>query len=162
MLQGLAKLLAILGGVILTALALMTVVSIIGRALIFLGLGPVPGDFELVEQGVGVAIFWFLPWCMLQRGHVTVDILFDRFPRGVQAVLTLIGNLILAAIAIVIARQLWLGLSEKLAYGDTTWILGIPIWYGYSLAMVGAALFVVTALWVVFMDLRAVIGGARA
>lgn len=45
---------AIVGGIVLVALTLMIVASITGRALIGLGLGPVPGDFELVEMGTGV------------------------------------------------------------------------------------------------------------
>jgi hypothetical protein len=39
---------AIVGGLVLVALTLMVVASVAGRALIGLGLGPVPGDFELV------------------------------------------------------------------------------------------------------------------
>ncbi|MEZ5836913.1 MAG: hypothetical protein R3D03_14460 [Geminicoccaceae bacterium] len=37
--------LALLGGTVLVAMIVLTSVSIIGRALIFAGLGPVPGDF---------------------------------------------------------------------------------------------------------------------
>ena len=54
----------------------MTVVSIVGRASLTWAwvLGPVPGDFELVEVGTGFAVFAFLPWCQLKRGHATVDL----------------------------------------------------------------------------------------
>ena len=49
-------------------IALMSVASIVGRALsgLGLGLGPVPGDFELVEAGTALAVFCFLPWCHLK------------------------------------------------------------------------------------------------
>jgi hypothetical protein len=46
--HALAKWLAIAGGVVLVAITVMTSFSIIGRALSWVGLGPVPGDFELV------------------------------------------------------------------------------------------------------------------
>ena len=57
----LAKLLAFFGGAVLTALAFMTVLSTVGRAFVGMqiGLGPIPGDFELVEAGTAVAIFCF-------------------------------------------------------------------------------------------------------
>ena len=55
---------AIFGGILLVAVTVMVVASVAGRAMIGLGLGPVPGDFELVEVGIGVAIFYFLPWCL--------------------------------------------------------------------------------------------------
>ena len=66
---------ALLGGALLTLLTLLVVLSVIGRSLSGMGLGPVPGDYELVEVGVGIAIFFFMPWCYLQGGHATVDLL---------------------------------------------------------------------------------------
>ena len=57
-----AKWLAYFGGFLLTAAAIMTIISIAGRAMIWAGLGPVLGDFELVELAVVVAVFSFLPW----------------------------------------------------------------------------------------------------
>ena len=71
---------AIVGGIVLVAMTLMVVASVAGRAMIGLGLGPVPGDFELVEVGVGIAIFYFLPWCYLRGGHATVDLLYMHMP----------------------------------------------------------------------------------
>ena len=59
---GLARLMAWFGAAVLTALAALTVASIAGRALSGFGLGPVPGDFELVEAGTALAVFAFLPW----------------------------------------------------------------------------------------------------
>ena len=61
----LSLLFALLGGAVLIVLTLLTVASVSGRALIPLGLGPLPGDFELVEAGVAFAVFAFLPWCQL-------------------------------------------------------------------------------------------------
>ena len=47
---------AIIGGLALVALTLMIVASVSGRAMLGLGLGPVPGDFELVEVGTAIAV----------------------------------------------------------------------------------------------------------
>ena len=47
---GLARAMAWFGGAVLSLIALVSVASIIGRALSGLGLAPVPGDFELVEE----------------------------------------------------------------------------------------------------------------
>ncbi|MEM6897355.1 MAG: TRAP transporter small permease, partial [Pseudomonadota bacterium] len=61
--EALARTLAYLGGAILVALALMTLASIVGR---WVNTGPIrsiAGDYELVEAGVGIAVFAFLPWC---------------------------------------------------------------------------------------------------
>lgn len=153
--------LAVFAGVVLSAIAVMTVVSIVGRELIWAGLGPIPGDFELVEIGAAVAVFGFLPYCHLHRGHVTVDVLVQRLPNGAFNALTLIGDAIIAAIAVVVAWRLWFGMLEKLAYGESTMILGAPLWLGYVPSFVAACWMVVVGLYVVWRDLRHLVAGAR-
>ncbi|WP_421710281.1 TRAP transporter small permease [Algihabitans sp.] len=146
--------LALAGGVALLGMTLLTVVSVTGRGLIAIGLGPVPGDYELVEMAAAFAVFSFLPWCQLQRGHVTVDLFMAPLGRRVNLVADLIGNLLLTAAAGVIAWRLWLGLQDRLAFGETSFILGIPLWIGYVLASFGAALFVVVSLHTALRSLR--------
>ena len=62
LIYGLSRAMAWFGSFVLVIIAVMSVASIIGRALSGLGLGPVPGDFELVEAGTALAVFCFLPW----------------------------------------------------------------------------------------------------
>ena len=157
----LTRWLAVAGGFILAAIAVMTVASIIGRALISFGLKPIPGDFELVEAGCAVAVLSFLPWCQFNRGHVTVDILANTFPKIVQSFLMLLGNIALAVVAVIIAKQMWPGLVEKYTYGETTFILGMPVWYGYALGMVGALLFAITCLYTVWRSFNEMITGRQ-
>ena len=153
------KWLAVAGGFILAAIALMTVTSIIGRALIPLGLKPIPGDFELVEAGCAIAVLSFLPWCQYNRGHVTVDILANTFPLNVQNFLKFVGDIALALIAVVIAKQMWPGLIEKYSYGETTFILGMPVWYGYALGIIGAVFFAITCLYSVWRSFNDMLAG---
>lgn len=156
---GLAKLMALAGGVVLTALAVMAAVSIVGRAFSRFGLGPVPGDFELIEAGCAVAIFAFLPWCQLRQGHVTVDLLGSYLPAQLWASLAVIGNIAMSIIALIVAWQLWLGFLDKLAYGETSMILQMPIWWGYAGGVLGAAVFVLACLYTVWRSLNAAIAG---
>lgn len=151
--------LALAGGVILTGLALMTVVSIAGRSLSFAGLGPVPGDFELVEAGCAVAVFAFLPWCQYRRGHVTVDIFISRLSPRLQAVLAMVGNAALSAVACFIAWRLWFGMIDKFSYGETTMILGMKLGYAYAAALPGAAFFALVCLYSVWRSLNEAIRG---
>ena len=97
--MGLARSMAVLGGIVLTLLIILTCISILGRILngffhgdlvtsiapgfakwmIDLGVGPVNGDFELVEAGVAFAIFAFIPLCQITSGHASVDIVTNKF-----------------------------------------------------------------------------------
>ena len=167
-LEAATRALAYLGGGILVFLSLMTVTSITGRALDGVGpFGPVPGDYEMVANGCALAVFFFLPWCQLKRGHVTVDILIQAFPRRIQAVFGLIGDLLILIVSIVILRQLWVAFGEKFPYGsdglrntlgmgykpffpETTYELEVPIWTLYGIALIGALIMVVVSLYTVW------------
>lgn len=152
LLHGAAFVLAIAGGIVLVAMTALTVFSIVGRGLIGFGLGPIPGTYELVEMGAAFAVFSFLPWCQLQKGHVTVDLFLKPFGVRTNVLAELVGNLLTTGAAAVIAWRMWLGLLDKQTYGETTYILGIPSWIGYAVAMAGAALFVAVALYTAWMS----------
>src|SRR5690606_22267626 len=85
--RGLAATMAVLGGVALIAATLITGLSVIGRALIPVGLSAIPGDVELVQGTVFFAVMAFMPWCHLERGQAIVAILTDRFPTRFNAML---------------------------------------------------------------------------
>jgi len=171
-----AKWLAYFGGFLLTAAAIMTILSIAGRAMSWASLGPIPGDFELVEVTCAVAVFSFLPWSQINRGQVTVDVLVDRFPSRLRAGLGMAGDTAMAIAASVIAWRMWLGLGERLPMGsgtlrallmlgdkpyytETTFILRMPVWYGYALSMVGAAFFAVVCIYTVWRAMNWTIRG---
>ena len=155
-----AIVLATIGGLILAAMAIMTVVSITGRSLIPFGLKPIPGDFELVEVGAAIAVFSFLPYCQLKRGHVTVDLFVSALPNWAFNLTSLLGDIFLTLCASVIAWRLYFGLLDQMSYGSTTMILGVPIWWGYMGSIVGAVLFAITAAFTVWRDV-ARLGGER-
>ena len=88
LLESLAKLCAIAAGLLLTAITLMTCVSLVGRNL----LGrTISGDFELVGAAAGGAIALFLPWCQVQRGNIIVDFVTARASGRTQAWLDRVG-----------------------------------------------------------------------
>lgn len=155
----LARALAILGGIVLVAITVLTVVSIGGRALISFGLRPIPGDFELVEAGTGFAVFAFLPWCQLMRGHATVDLFTSFFPDWVNRVIDLVTELLMTAVIVLIAWRLWFGMLDKIRYNETTFILQFPVWWGYAAAMAAAAVGVLVSFYMLFVRVREVATG---
>ncbi len=164
------------GGVVLAAIALVTVASIIGRAFLFAGLGPIKGDYEIVEMGCAIAIFAFMPFAQYKRAHVVVDIFTLRLPMRMQAFLGFVGDVLIALASGVILWRFWLGFGEKFPYGsdgfraamsmgykpffaETTYELEVPIWIPYALALLGAALFFVVSLYTVWRSLNWVLEG---
>lgn len=127
-LNALSRVFAVAGGLILTALTLLSVVSIAARA----ALGkPVPGDFELVEMGCGIAVFAFLPYCHLKNGNVIVDFFTLKASDGLKRLLDLAGHLIYLGIAVLLLWRMILGGLDRLASHESTMILAVPLWVGF-------------------------------
>ena len=163
-----ARLMAICGGLVLTVLIVLICISVIGRSLngllhgwigavmpgvsawaLDLGVGPINGDFELVEAGVAFAIFAFLPLCQISAGHASVDIFTAKLPTRINRVLQLAIDVIFAVVLIAIAYQLYNGMLSKQRYGDTTFLLQFPIWWAYAASLSGSILTAVVSLYVV-------------
>lgn len=157
-----SRALAIAGGLVLIAMILLVCTSITGRALngvlhdlgtgwaqalIDLGLGPVNGDFELVEAGMAFAIFAFLPICQITGSHATVDVFTDRLPDGVLRWLKAVIEVGFAIILYIIAWRLFEGLESKMRSGQTTFLLQFPIWWSYALSFSACAVASVVAIY---------------
>ena len=147
---------ALLGGAVLVALVALTVVSVSGRSLIAIGLGPVPGDFELLEAGTAFAVFAFLPWCHLTRAHASVEVFTMKLPGAVNRILLIASDALMLLFALLLFWRHWLGTLDTRLYGETTFILQFPLWWAYAASALGAAVFVVTALWCLVED---IVGG---
>lgn len=147
MVSWLAEATALAGGVVLTLIILMTALSIAGRALIPVGLGPVPGDYELTEMGMAFAIFCFLPLCHLRSGHATVDVFTGLLGAWANRIILAVWDVLLTASVIFIAWRLYEGLQGKLSNHETTMFLQFPVWWAYLAAMVPATVAVIVGLW---------------
>lgn len=161
-LEWMCRWLAVAGGLVLAALIVLTVASIAGRALVSLGLGPIPGDFELVEAGTAFAIFCFLPWCHLRRGHISVDVLEKALGPQRDAWLAAMSNTLMTAVALLIVWRMWFGMLDKMKYGETTFILQFPAWWGYAACMPAAVLFASVAAFTVWRSIDEARTGPRA
>lgn len=155
----LAAFLAILGGLALIAIILTTVVSVSGRALLWIGLSPIRGDFELVELGTGFAVFAFLPWVQINRQHASVEILTMQLSGRINRLIDMAADLLMFAVAVLLTWKHWEGTLDKLAYGETTFIIQYPIWWAYASGLVGAAGFVLTSFWCAILSARALASG---
>ncbi|MCF6327079.1 MAG: TRAP transporter small permease [Devosiaceae bacterium] len=151
--EKLARFAAIVGGIVLVAIALITLVSVIGRALIPFGLRPLRGQFELVEAGTLFAVCAFLPWCHLKKGHASVAVFTDFFGARINKIIDFAGDLLLAILALLMARQLGLGMFDKIEFGETSFLLRYPIWWSYGSALFGLSIWIIVGFWASFNSL---------
>jgi len=177
--ERLARAMAILGGVVLTALVLLTCVSVLGRGLnsmghsdwlttlsqgvadglIATGVGPVTGDFELVEAGIAFSIFAFLPICQLYAGHATVDVFTSRLSDRANAWLVAFWDVVLTLAILLITWRLSAGLADKYANGETTFLLQFPVWWSYAASLVAAVAAALVGVYMAVIRIIEVISG---
>ncbi|MBI0432453.1 TRAP transporter small permease [Roseomonas sp. KE0001] len=128
------------GSLLLIATALLTTASVLRRWVAGL---PIPGDFELVQMGSGLAVAGFLAWGTLRRSHIMVDSLTGWLPARLQAAIDSFWNLVWALVAGLLAWRMALGAADAWASDTRSMVLSLPIWWAIALGALG---FGVTAL----------------
>jgi TRAP-type C4-dicarboxylate transport system permease small subunit len=129
LLSTLARLCAVLAGVLLTVITLMTCASLIGRNTTGWTL---VGDFELSGAAAGAAIALFMPWCQVRRGHILVDFFTARASAATQGALDRLGALLLALAMALLAWRTTLGGLNAWNTQSTTMMMGLPEWIVYA------------------------------
>jgi TRAP-type C4-dicarboxylate transport system permease small subunit len=128
-LDAVSRLFAICSGLMLTAMALMSVYSIVGRAFFD---KPLMGDYELVQMMSAVAVTMALPYCQMVRGHVIVDFFTaSNAPRS-NAVLDTVSALLMALFALVLAWRVGVSTFDFAKNHDASMLLNLPTWWGYA------------------------------
>ena len=169
----LARAFSLLGGVTLTFLIILICLSVLGRSLngifhsdgiealmpgfaawaLSTGVGPINGDFEIVEAGMAFAIFAFLPLCQLHAAHASVDIFTSKLPPRVFVWLRALIEVVFAAVLVLIAWQLFLGTGSKFRSGQTTLLLQFPVWWSYTASLVAMTVAALVGVYVAYARL---------
>lgn len=140
-----------LGAALLIGLALLTVLSVLGRALFN---QPIPGDFELMENGIAAAVGLLLPFAQLRRGHVIVDFMTGWAPAAWRRRLDGLAALLFAALLGLLVWRGLLGLRDAWQADEQTVILGWPVWPFMAPLLLGLALSALLLLRQAWCDLR--------
>jgi TRAP-type C4-dicarboxylate transport system permease small subunit len=157
-LEGATEIFALIGGLVLLGIMLVQSLSVAGRSLpdIFGLLGlrlprlSIPGDIEIVQLGCGIAVFFFLPLCQYRRANVMVEFFTQSLPVQLRSLFDLAANLLFLAVAGAVTLQLFRGMLEKFAYGDTSMVLRIPEAWPYLAAVIAAGLWTLVTAYTCF------------
>ena len=136
-LLALSKATAIAGGLVFVALVVMSIVSIVGRKL---AASPVPGDVELLQVCSAFASSAFFAYCHLNQGDVKVDFFTHHMRASRIHFLDTVGSLLVGLFGALIAWRAGVGALSVKEAGETTMILGWPLWIGQILMVPGFVL----------------------
>jgi TRAP-type C4-dicarboxylate transport system permease small subunit len=143
LLEALARFCAVLAGVVLTGITLMTCASLIGRNTTG---WTIVGDFELTGAAAGAAIALFLPWCQVRRGNIIVDFFTAKASEATRQGLDRVGALCLAVMMALLTWRAAIGGLNAWTSGSGSMMLGFPEWVTYVGIVPALALTAVIAL----------------
>ena len=151
MLLAVCKTAAVAGSLVFTALVAMSIISITGRKI---WSAPVPGDVELLQMCAAFAAANFFAYCHLNRGDVKVDFFTARLSRPALHRLEAFGSLLYAIVASALAWRTLVGALGVRAAGETSVILGWPIWIAQLMMVPGFVLMALAGAYMAFAHWR--------
>jgi hypothetical protein len=158
---------AVLGGLLAVATAMLVIISVLGRWLsgmpwaqdvagkLGFTLGPINGDFEMVQMATAVAIFAYLPYTQARRGNIYVDTFTGWLPQRSNTIIDAFWDLVYAGMMALLTWCLAVGTIEHYQSGQTTMLLQIIAWPAIAISTVLLALLTCVALSTAIARLRA-------
>jgi len=146
-----SKLSAILGGLVFVGIVLMSIVSIVGRKLFA---APVPGDVEMLQMAAAFASASFFAYCHLNSGDVKVDFFTAKASATTVHRLDAFGSLLVGLFGAVITWRAAVGALAIRTAGETSMILGLPVWVAQGLMVPGFLLLALAGFYMVGRHLR--------
>jgi TRAP-type C4-dicarboxylate transport system permease small subunit len=147
-LNKLCRAFAVGSGLMLIAMSLMSVGSIVGRALF-------SQPVLRLRTGAGhrrSPCRWRCPCCQMIRGHIIVDFLNTAAPPKFNKFLDIAASLLLAVAGFVFAWRITLGMFELRENGDASMLLNLPTWWAYAPMVPSFFLLGCAALYTAWVD----------
>jgi TRAP-type C4-dicarboxylate transport system permease small subunit len=149
-----SKYLAVAGGLVFVALVIMSIVSITGRKVFS---WPVPGDVEVLQMCAAFASSCFFAYCHLINGDVKVDFFTHNMARRKVEAMDAFGSLLVGLFGALIAWRTLVGAIGIKDVGETSAILGWPVWIAQGLMVPGFLLLAAAGFYTFMRHLRGAI-----
>lgn len=128
---------AALGALVLVAVALMTTISVVGRAFFA---HPILGDVELVQLGGAVVVACFLPYTQYRRANIIVDFFTTGASETAQRRMDGLGALLYTAVMVLVTWRVAVGGLDMQASQERSMLMDLPLWIPYFLMLPGLSL----------------------
>ena len=143
-----------LGGFSLLIAAFMIVIEVIGRKIggtEFLGIAMpsfrVPGSDEYSAYVFAGATTWAYAYCLIHRGHIRIDALYNLFPARLRAILDVIGLALLGLYMFILTERCWDLYMKTLAKGSKAATpQQTPLWLPQGVWVAGLIFFTVVTI----------------
>jgi len=151
-----ARLMAIVGGLVFVGLVVMSVISIVGRKTVGF---VVPGDVEVLQMLAACASASFFPYCHLIHGDVKVDFFTHNLSQKTLWLMDAVGSLLIGLVGALIAWRAWAGAMMVMDNGETSMILQWPVWIPQALMVPGFVMLAVSGAYMSVHQVRMALRG---
>jgi TRAP-type transport system small permease protein len=133
---------AVLAGVVLAVVMLLTVADV---ALRFLA-QPIYGSQEMTELAMAAIIMLALPYCSATNGHIRVDLFDDRLGRSGRWMTDCFAMVVSLVVLAFLVWNTAFKVADTYSYDDVTNLLALPLWPLYLLIALSMAAYAIVAL----------------
>ena len=126
---------AIIGGLVSLATALIVAASVCGRwfkssayAAYAPWIGPIDGDFEYVKMGTAIAVFAFLPYAQALRSNIVVDTFTNKLSQATVNRMDAFWDVVYALMMGILTACMVVGTRDFIKSGETTMMLQLIVW----------------------------------
>ena len=140
--EKLSKLMQVVSGAALTCLMFLTTADVIGRTFGH----PIIGTYELVGLGGAIVIGFAMPMTSWTHGHISVEALYEKWPKNVQRTASVATRLIGIVLFMFIGWNLYKLGSDLRVAREVTLTRQIPFYpvaYGLAFCCFGQILVLV-------------------
>ncbi|MEJ2639825.1 MAG: TRAP transporter small permease [Desulfosarcinaceae bacterium] len=121
--RSLSTYLSYIGNGAIFAMMLLTTADVIGR---YFFNAPVLGAYEITEYLMLIMVFSFLALTQSAKAHISVDIVFNRLPAGLQHILQRLNHVICLLLMILVTWKSFERIWELKKTGEASVLLKIP------------------------------------
>ena len=130
------------GAGVLTVMMLLTASDVALRQFKF----PIMGMIDITAFLMAILVSFGLAYCAIRKGHVQVELIVERLPRRVQAIIDTITTLLGLGLCILITWQSFVNMVSLYTSGATSWTLNIIVFPFAGLVAFGFAWFTLVLL----------------
>jgi len=130
------------GAGVLTVMMLLTASDVTLRQVKI----PIMGTDDITAFLMAILVSFGLAYCAIRKGHVRVELIVERLPRRVQAIIDTVTTLLSLGLCTLITWQSFINMVSVYTSGATSWTLNIIVFPFAGLVAFGFAWFTLILL----------------
>jgi TRAP-type C4-dicarboxylate transport system permease small subunit len=141
----------VLSCILFLAVAVLTLINVVGRSFFN---SPLQGATEIVQYGTMLAAAAVMSRTGFEHRHIIVNVIFRRFPKMMQKILSAIANILGTIVFGGVAYLYYRNVVKNIVGGRVTDALQIPYWVLYTVLCAGFALGAIVFLYQAYESVR--------